>query len=50
MVWPASKEAVFNPETGLEKETLLNVGRASVQVPDGFVSYLSLDSDYYKGY
>lgn len=38
MVWPASPSAVHNPDTGVEKETLVNVGKASVEVPSGFVS------------
>ncbi|KAI9062004.1 dehydrogenase E1 and transketolase domain-containing protein 1 [Trametes sanguinea] len=36
MVWPASKEAVWDPETGVERDTLKRVGRASVTVPEGF--------------
>jgi len=36
MVWPASRDAVHDPETGVNRETLLRVGRASVTVPDGF--------------
>lgn len=41
-VWPASKEAVHNPETGVREEVLRDVARASVSVPDGFVSLLLL--------
>lgn len=33
---PASKEAVHDPETGVEKATLQTVGKASVAVPEGF--------------
>ncbi|KAI0676210.1 dehydrogenase E1 and transketolase domain-containing protein 1 [Trametes maxima] len=36
LVWPASKEAAWDPETGVEKDTLKRVGRASVSVPEGF--------------
>ncbi|TFY68504.1 hypothetical protein EVJ58_g984 [Rhodofomes roseus] len=36
MSWPASSDAVREPETGVDHETLLGVGRASVTVPDGF--------------
>ncbi|KAF8066054.1 Transketolase, pyrimidine binding domain-containing protein [Lyophyllum atratum] len=36
IVWPKSKEAEFDPETGVDQETLVKVGRASVAVPDGF--------------
>ncbi|OSD05011.1 dehydrogenase E1 and transketolase domain-containing protein 1 [Trametes coccinea BRFM310] len=35
-VWPASKQAVWDPETGVERDTLKTVGRASVTVPEGF--------------
>jgi probable 2-oxoglutarate dehydrogenase E1 component DHKTD1 len=38
MVWPASRDAEFKPETGVQRERLLRVGKASVKVPDGFVS------------
>jgi probable 2-oxoglutarate dehydrogenase E1 component DHKTD1 len=38
MVWPASAEADFNPETGVWKEWLVKIGRASVDVPEVFVS------------
>ena len=37
MVWPASPEAVRNPQTGVAREVLEQVGRASVTVPNGFV-------------
>lgn len=36
MVWPASAEAEFNPETGVERERLVKVGRTSVKVPEDF--------------
>ncbi|KAF5378752.1 hypothetical protein D9615_006975 [Tricholomella constricta] len=36
IVWPASKEAEFDPVTGVDQETLTKVGKASVAVPDGF--------------
>jgi probable 2-oxoglutarate dehydrogenase E1 component DHKTD1 len=38
MVWPASGEASRNPDTGVEIDVLRRVGRASVTVPEGFVS------------
>ena len=38
MVWPASASAVHNPDTGVKKDTLIEVGKASVEVPSGFVS------------
>lgn len=38
VVWPASTQANGNPETGLESMTLTKVGKASVEVPDNFVS------------
>ncbi|KAG6864116.1 hypothetical protein C0991_012381, partial [Blastosporella zonata] len=36
MVWPASEDAVFEPETSVNEETLRTVGRASVAVPENF--------------
>ncbi|KAF8172057.1 dehydrogenase E1 and transketolase domain-containing protein 1 [Mycena galopus ATCC 62051] len=36
MVWPASPSADRKPETGVEAEQLKAVGRASVQIPEGF--------------
>jgi probable 2-oxoglutarate dehydrogenase E1 component DHKTD1 len=38
MVWPASKEASDDPVTGVNRDILVNIGKASVMVPDGFVS------------
>jgi probable 2-oxoglutarate dehydrogenase E1 component DHKTD1 len=38
LVWPAGEDAVDNPETGVDAATLVNVGKASVDVPEGFVS------------
>ena len=38
MVWPASTEARWDPETGVEGDVLRRVGRGSVAIPDGFVS------------
>lgn len=40
MVWPGSPEADKDPDTGVQKEVLENVGRASVRVGENFVSYL----------
>jgi hypothetical protein len=40
IVWPASVEAEFDPETGVGRERLVKVGRASVDVPEGFVSVI----------
>ena len=37
-VWPTSGESIHNPETGVEQGTLVQVGKASVKVPEGFVS------------
>ncbi len=39
MVWPISKGAVQSPDTGVDKDILIRVGKASVQVPQGFVSF-----------
>ncbi|KAI0699000.1 dehydrogenase E1 and transketolase domain-containing protein 1 [Cytidiella melzeri] len=36
MVWPAGEDARYNPETGVDQGILVNVGKASVKVPDGF--------------
>ncbi|KAK0189264.1 thiamine diphosphate-binding protein [Armillaria mellea] len=36
MVWPISKDAVQSPDTGVDKDILIRVGEASVQVPQGF--------------
>lgn len=48
MVWPASKEADSNPDTGVDNKTLEHIGRASVAVPDGFVcSYSFVLSSFY---
>lgn len=37
MVWPGSNDAQANPETGVDENTLKEIGQASVIVPDGFV-------------
>jgi hypothetical protein len=36
-VWPCSAEANRNPETGVDIETLKDVGKTSVKLPEGFV-------------
>ncbi|CAA7261195.1 unnamed protein product [Cyclocybe aegerita] len=36
MVWPTSAEAEHDPATGVDKEILQKVGKASVAVPEGF--------------
>ncbi|KAJ3715573.1 Transketolase, pyrimidine binding domain-containing protein [Lentinula guzmanii] len=36
MVWPKSAGAIINPDTGVERDLLERVGRASVRVPEGF--------------
>lgn len=36
IVWPESSDAVPNPDTGVEREVLEKVGKASVRVPEGF--------------
>ena len=41
VTWPGSKDAVRDPETGVDHEALQQVGRASVSVPEGFVSRLN---------
>ncbi|KAG5644201.1 hypothetical protein DXG03_008864 [Asterophora parasitica] len=42
IVWPASQDADFHPETGVDRETLTQVGKASVAVPDGFEVHAKL--------
>ncbi|PFH44882.1 hypothetical protein AMATHDRAFT_165196 [Amanita thiersii Skay4041] len=42
MVWPTSKDAEPNPATGIEKDILTRVGKASVAVPDGFEIHTKL--------
>lgn len=43
MVWPASKEANMFPDTGVDEDTLVNVGKASVTLPvDGFVRAMTI--------
>jgi 2-oxoglutarate dehydrogenase complex dehydrogenase (E1) component-like enzyme len=39
-VWPASPEAHYVPETGVNIDTLKQVGHASVETPSGFVSLI----------
>ncbi|KAG8775366.1 hypothetical protein FRC15_000597 [Serendipita sp. 397] len=36
MVWPASPTAAHDPDTGVERDILTRVGKASVKAPDGF--------------
>jgi hypothetical protein len=36
--WPASDQAEHNPDTGVAKDVLIEVGKASVTLPEGFVS------------
>ena len=40
MVWPAHEEARHDPETGVDRTVLERVGRASIAVPEGFVSLI----------
>jgi probable 2-oxoglutarate dehydrogenase E1 component DHKTD1 len=37
LVWPTDARAAVNPDTGVEREVLVEVGKRSVSVPDGFV-------------
>lgn len=37
MVWPATSSAEHQPATGVASETLKEVGKASVTLPDSFV-------------
>jgi len=45
MVWPASPEANPNPETGLPTERLAEVAKASVQLPESFVSTVQIRAE-----
>ncbi|KAH9478201.1 putative 2-oxoglutarate dehydrogenase E1 component DHKTD1, mitochondrial [Psilocybe cubensis] len=36
IVWPATPEAQHNPVTGVERDVLEKIGKASVAVPEGF--------------
>ena len=42
-VWPASDNAIRNPDTGVNIDLLKQVVTASVKVPEGFVSDVTLD-------
>ena len=48
MVWPATEEAKHDPETGVDRTVLERVGRASIAVPEGFVSFIPLTIDIQK--
>ena len=41
IVWPGDKNADHQPKTGLPREELMDIGKASVAVPEGFVSLTS---------
>lgn len=38
ITWPTSDKANYNPSTGVDKDTLVRVGKGSVAAPGGFVS------------
>lgn len=38
LVWPNSEDAKHEPETGVERDLLVKVAKASVTLPEGFVS------------
>jgi len=40
MVWPANDSAEHDPPTGVRKEVLEKIGRASVSIPNEFVGLL----------
>lgn len=40
LVWPAGSKASHDPDTGVSENHLKEVGKASVTLPDGFVSSL----------
>lgn len=37
LVWPTDARAVVHPGTGVKRDVLVEVGKQSVSVPDGFV-------------
>lgn len=37
-VWPATEAAEHDPDTGVKREDLVEVAKASVTLPDDFVS------------
>lgn len=37
LVWPTDARAVVNPDTGVERDVLIEVGEQSVSLPGGFV-------------
>ena len=43
ITWPTSDKADHNPSTGVDKDILVRVGRASVAAPGGFVSATIFD-------
>jgi probable 2-oxoglutarate dehydrogenase E1 component DHKTD1 len=38
LVWPNSESAKHEPDTGVERDTLIEVAKASVTLPEDFVS------------
>ena len=40
ITWPTNDEADHNPVTGVNENTLIRVGKASIAAPDGFVSVI----------
>jgi probable 2-oxoglutarate dehydrogenase E1 component DHKTD1 len=44
LVWPNSESAKHEPDTGVERDTLIEVAKASVTLPEDFVSFTALIS------
>jgi probable 2-oxoglutarate dehydrogenase E1 component DHKTD1 len=40
LFWPTDARTIVNPDTGVEREFLIEVGKRSVSVPDGFVGII----------
>ncbi len=40
ITWPTSDKADHSPATGVDNDTLIRVGKASIAAPDGFVSVM----------
>ena len=43
LVWPNSESAKHEPDTGVERATLIEVAKASVTLPEDFVSAYTND-------
>jgi probable 2-oxoglutarate dehydrogenase E1 component DHKTD1 len=44
LVWPNSESAKHEPDTGVERNTLIEVAKASVTLPEDFVSACTINT------